>query len=49
MLCAPVVPGVVAQLAVLPDTGTAVHPAMGEPLSVNATVPPSGAGLMVAV
>jgi hypothetical protein len=49
MLCAPVVRGVVAQRAVPPCTGTAVHRAMSEPLSVNATVPPPGAGLTVAV
>ena len=32
-----------------PDTGTAEHPAMAVPLSVKLTVPPPGAGLMVAV
>ena len=37
------------QVAVFPDTGTAEHPAMAVPLSVKLTVPPPGAGLMVAV
>jgi hypothetical protein len=49
MLCAPAAAGVVVQLAwpVPAPTGWEPHPAMGEPLSVKLTVPPSGAGLTV--
>jgi hypothetical protein len=36
-------------VAVLPDTGIAVHPVMGVPLSVKPTVSPPGAWLIVAV
>jgi hypothetical protein len=43
------VPGVVEQVAVPADKGTAVHPVIDEPLSVKATVPPPGSGLTVAV
>jgi hypothetical protein len=49
MLWAPAVPGVVEQLALAPERGTAEHPAIGEPLSVKATVPAVGGGLTVAV
>jgi hypothetical protein len=49
MLCAPVVVGLAEQVAVPPGTGAAVHPVMGEPLSVKLTVPPPGAGLAEAV
>jgi hypothetical protein len=41
--------GVSEQEALAPETGTAVHPAIGVPSSVKATVPPLGVGLTVSV
>ena len=51
MLCAPAVVGAVVQAAfpVLALTATAPHPAIVLVPSVNATVPPSGTGLIAAV
>ena len=49
MSLAPLVLGVVEQEALAPERGTAEQPAIGEPLSVKAIVPPDGVGLTVAV
>jgi hypothetical protein len=40
---------VVVQVAVPPETGCAVHPAIGAPLAVNSTVPVAFEGVTVAV